>query len=138
MDNIIIINAVLEKQRQYHKNKYLFLADADKCFDKLRLKDCLLEMEEIGYNRNDIKMLYEINKNAEIITGTTVGQNESINIKEIVLFKEIGSIFGPIMCCATTSKVSNIGETVQYRYEKIDIGMSFYMDDIAAQEERQK
>ena len=36
------------------------------------------------------------------------------------------------MCCAATSRVNNIGETVQYSYGKVDIGMSVYMDDIAA------
>ena len=128
MDNIIIINAIKEKQRQSHKNTYLFFTDAEKCFDKLWLKDCLIDMEEIGYNRNDIKILYEMNKKAEIIVDTTVGQTESISIKEIV---KQGSIFGPIMCCATTSKVNNIGEIVQYSYGKVDIGMSVYMDDIA-------
>ena len=86
-------------------------------------------MEEIQYNRNDIKMLYEINKKAEIIVDTTVDQTESINIKEIV---KQGSIFGPIMCCATTTKINNIGETVQYSCRKSDIGMSVYMDGIAA------
>ena len=35
VDNIIIINAIIEKQRQSHKNTYLFFADAEKCFDKL-------------------------------------------------------------------------------------------------------
>ena len=48
MANIIIINAITEKQRQSHKNTYLFFADAEKCFNKLWLKDCLIEMEEIG------------------------------------------------------------------------------------------
>ena len=37
-------------------------------------------MEEIEYNRNDIKILYRINKKAEIIVDTTVEQTESINI----------------------------------------------------------
>ena len=36
------------------------------------------------------------------------------------------------MCCATASKVNNVGETVQYSCGKIDIGMSVYIDDIAA------
>ena len=36
------------------------------------------------------------------------------------------------MCCATMSKVNNIGETVQYSYRKIDIGISVYINDIAA------
>ena len=59
---------------------------------------------------------------AEIIVNTTVGQTESININEIV---KQGSIFGPIMCCAPTSKVNNIGQTVQYTYRKIYIECQF-------------
>ena len=98
------------------------MADAEKCFDKLWLKDCLIEMEEIEYNRNDIKMLYEMNKKTEIVIGTK-GQTESITIKEIV---KQGSVLRLIMCCATMSKVNNI-EEVQYSYGKIDIGMSVYM-----------
>ena len=84
MVNIIIINATIEKQRQSHKNTYLFFADAEKCFNKLWLKDCLIKLEEIGYNKNDITMIYKIIKKAKITVHTTVGQTESINIKEIV------------------------------------------------------
>ena len=47
MDNIII-NVIIEKQRQSHKNTYLFYADAEKCFEKLRLKDCLIEIKKTG------------------------------------------------------------------------------------------
>ena len=63
-------------------------------------------MEEIGYNRNDIKILYKMNKKAEIIVDTTVSQTESMNVKQIV---KQGTIFGPIMCCATTLRVNNRG-----------------------------
>ena len=41
-------------------------------------------MEESVYNRNDMKMLYEMNKKSEIIVAATVGQTERINIKQIV------------------------------------------------------
>ena len=34
-----------------------------------------------GYNRNDIKILYDMNKKAKIIVHTTVGHTESISIK---------------------------------------------------------
>ena len=35
------------------------------------------------------------------------------------------------MCCAETSTVNSIGEEVKYRYGKINIEMSVFMDDIA-------
>ena len=55
-----------------------------------------------------------------------MGQTESIIIKKIVKQR---SIFGPTICCETTSEVNSIGEAVCI-YRKIDIGMSVYISDI--------
>ena len=35
IDNLIIMNAITEKQRQDNKNTYILYADVEKCFDKL-------------------------------------------------------------------------------------------------------
>ena len=47
MDNLIIMNTIIENQRAQKLNTYIFFADAVKCFDKLWLKDCLLEMYKL-------------------------------------------------------------------------------------------
>ena len=73
IDNLIIINAIIEKQRQDNKNTYILHGDAEKCFDKIWLKYSLTEMQRIEYNKNDIKMLYEINKTTEIVVDSAVG-----------------------------------------------------------------
>ena len=56
------MNAIIEKPRQDNKNTYILDADAEKYFDKLWLKNNLIETERVVYNKNDIKMLYGINK----------------------------------------------------------------------------
>ena len=127
MDNLIITNTIIENQRAQKLNTYIFFADAVKCFDKLWLKECLLEMYKLGYDPNTFKILYEMNKETDIIIRTPVGNTNSIQIKEVV---KQGTIFGPIMCCAETSTVNRIGE-VKYSYGKINIGMPVFMDDIA-------
>ena len=109
IDNLIIMNAIIEKQRQDNKNTYILYADAEKCFDKLWLKDSLIEMERIGYNKSDIKMLCEINKTTEIVADTAIGNTESIEITEVV---KQGSIFGLTMRFATTAKVNDVGEKI--------------------------
>ena len=38
-----------------------------------------LPNNEIGYNKSDIKKLYEMNRTAEIIIDTTVGKTESFS-----------------------------------------------------------
>ena len=61
VDNLIILN-ITENQRQNKNKTFLFFADAKKCFDKLWLKDCLIEMYYLGYSSGTIRRLYEISK----------------------------------------------------------------------------
>ena len=84
IDNLIIMNAIIEKQRQDHKNPYKLFADASKYFDKLWLKGSLIEMERIRHNKGDTKMLYEINKFTEIAVDTATGNTEITKITEVV------------------------------------------------------
>ena len=128
VDNLIILNSIIENQRQNEDKTYLFFADAKKSFDKLWLKDCL-ETYYLGYSPGNIRSLYEINKTSNIVVDTPVGKTSSITIEEVV---KQGNIFGPIMCCASTSRVNVIQEAVKYRYGKVEIGMPVFMDDIAA------
>ena len=122
------MNAIIEKQSQDHKNIHRLYADAEKCFEKLCLKYSLIEMVRTGYNKNDRKMLCEINKITEIVVGNAIGNTQSIEIKEVV---KQGLIVVPTMSCATTAKVNNVGEKVDFKYGEIEIGMSIYMDDIS-------
>ena len=127
MDNLIM-NTIIENQRAQKLNTYIFFADAVKCFDKLWLKDCLLEMCNLRYDPNTLKIMYEMNKETDIIIRTPVQNTDNTQVKEVV---KQGTIFGPIICCAETSTVNSIGEEVKYRYGKINIGMPVFMDDIA-------
>ena len=126
MDDLIIINTIIENQRAQKLNTYVFFPDAVKCFDKLWLKDFLLEMCNLGYDPNTLKSLYEMNKEIYVIIRTPVGNIDKV--KEVV---KQGTIFGPIMCCAETSTVNSTGEQVKYRYGKINVGMPVFMDEIA-------
>ena len=128
IDNFIIMNTIIENQRAQKLNTYILFADAVKWFDKLWLKDCLLEMYNLGYDPNTLKILYEMNKETDIIIRTPVGDTDNIQVKEVV---KQGTKFGPIMCCVETSTVNSIGEEVKYSYGKTNIGMPVFIDDIA-------
>ena len=43
-------------------------------------------------------------------------------------------IFGRTWCCATTTKVNDVGEKVDCKYGEIEIGMPIHMDDISVAE----
>ena len=86
-------------------------------------------MYNLGYCPGTIRSLYEINKTSNIVVDIPVGKTSSITVGEVV---KQGTIFGPIMCCASTSRVNEIQEAVKYQYGKVEIGMPVFMDDIAA------
>ena len=62
MDNSIIMKTIIEDQRAQKQNTCMFFGDAVKCFDKLWLKDYLLEMYNLGCDPSTLKILYEMNK----------------------------------------------------------------------------
>ena len=78
MDSIIIMSAITKKRRTERLNRYLFFADAVKCFDKLRLKDCLIKLKTLGYKHNDLKILYEMNKRSKVTINTPFGETGNI------------------------------------------------------------
>ena len=129
MDNIITVSVIITKRRTERLNTYLFLADAVKCFDKLWLKDCFMELKTLGYKHNDPKILYEMNKRSIVTINIPFGETGNIEIEEIV---KQGTTYGSIMCCVATTRVTDIGEKVCYKYGDTEIGMPAFMDDISA------
>ena len=93
------------------------------------MQDCIIEIEELGYNKNDLEILYKLKEIAQVKINTPYGDTENIEIKEVV---KQGTTYEPIMCCASTAKVNEIGEKVIFKYGTIEIGMPVFIDDIAA------
>ena len=129
IDNTIIISAIIEKRGNERLNTNLFFADAVKCFDKLWLKDCLIELKTLGNKNNDLKILYEVNKRSIVNINNPIGETGNTEREEI--FKQ-GTIYGRVMCCAATSRVNDIGKKVCCKYGDTEIGMPVFMDDISA------
>ena len=69
-------------------------------------------MYYLGHSPGTIRSLYEINKTWNILVDTPVGKTSSTTVKEVL---KQGTIFGPIMCCASTSGVNAIQEAVKYQ-----------------------
>ena len=61
---------------------------------------------------------------------TPVGETERIEIEELV---KQGTIFGPLMCCVNSAKISNMKEkVVTHLIPELYIGALAYVDDIMA------
>ena len=103
VDNLIILNSIIENQWQYKNKIYFFFSDAKNFFDKLWLLDCLIEMYKLGYSPGTIRSLYEKNETSNIVVDTPVGKTSCTTVEEVV---KKGTIFGTILCCASTSRVN--------------------------------
>ena len=63
-DNWLAMLAILDSNRERRKKNYLVFADAAKCFDRLWLEDCLLDMVKDGMRERKANLLYEMKKNS--------------------------------------------------------------------------
>ena len=127
LDHVIILNAIIEKQRSEKKPTYIFSVDAEKCFDKLWLEDGLLELHKLGWSEKDVMVLFRLSHIANITVKTPVGDKEDFTFTNIV---KQGTTHGPIICCAETSQVNNSEEPVKYEVEQVEVGVPVFMDDI--------
>ena len=102
--------------------------DAEKCFDKLWLKDSILEMIQAGHDINDAIMIYRMNKEAEVVIDTPVGTTEEFLVEETV---RQGTIYGPPLCCISTDKINMMTNKPSYVYNAdLVIEALTYVDDI--------
>ena len=99
IDNMIMMRAVIDNNIRLNIKTYCYFADAYKCFDKLWLKDCLVELWRAGIREREVYMLYKMNKESHIVIETPVGITDSITVHEIV---KQGTIFGPKLCSVAT------------------------------------
>ena len=81
-DNQIMMNAVIDQNRRLKKKTYLYFADAYKCFDRLWLKDCLVELWKAGMREREIKIIYEMNRLANIEIKTPNGITKQRNFSK--------------------------------------------------------
>ena len=127
-DNQIMMNAVIDQNRRLKKKTYLYFADAYKCFDRLWLKDCLVELWKAGMREREIKIIYEMNRLANIEIKTPNGITKEILVNDIV---RQGTIFGPKLCCISTQNVNNLILPMKTVISpEIEVEAPVYVDDI--------
>ena len=73
--NIIMVSDIISQNKKDKVPTYLLFADAAKCFDELWLKDCIIELENLGFPPIDLEMVYQLNKEAVAQIKTPVGDN---------------------------------------------------------------
>ena len=127
-DHLFTLRALMEYYAYMNKDLYVFFGDLEKCFDKLWLKDCIIELWRSGMPPAEIYTIYLMNRSANAVIETPVGETRQINLKEIV---RQGTVFGPILCGIVTDKISRTsGQVVERIWKDLEIGTLTFVDDI--------
>ena len=71
---------VINNNRRLKKKTYLIFADAEKCFDKLWLEDCLINIQELG--TREIATVYKMNQMIKITIDTPVGRTQEFLVNK--------------------------------------------------------
>ena len=105
IDNIMTVNATVDYNMFIGSKTYLFFADAYKCFDKIGLKESIVDLSEI-LDKKEAKIIYEMNKIGKANINTPHGTVGPITLREKV---RQGTVFGPVLCSINTDKVNKVG-----------------------------
>ena len=127
VDNHIVLSEIIRKNRKMGRRTYIVYGDAVKCFDKLWLKDSLVELFNAGCSPQDIQMMHLLNENTEVTVVTPSGTTEKLKVGEIV---KQGTVLGPTLCCVVTDQVNGIGEEQTGCIGNQRIGILVFVDDV--------
>ena len=110
-DNTFIVNAVIDHYRYLNKTLYITAYDFEQAFDSLWLQDCILSLHALGVPEYILKLIYNLNREAEITVKTPYGLTSSAVIEDIV---QQGRVLAPDLCSASTAEYcgSNKGVAV--------------------------
>ena len=93
-----------------------------------KLKCCVVDMWKGGMREREAKILYELNKQADIIVKTPAGVTDEITVNDVA---KQGTEFGSKLCCSSTGSVNTIGKKPQTVISpNLSVGAQIFVDDI--------
>ena len=130
IDNVMVLLAIIERNKYLNKSTYLTFADAEKCFDKLWLEDGIKDLWNSGMKTRDCVAIKKMNQTAKAIVETPIGKTKEIELKNIV---RQGTVSGPPICGATMDCINKIGFNVVTHYgPELQIKILAFVDDLAS------
>ena len=126
-DNIMTLNAIIDYNNLINTEAFILFADAHKCFDKLRIKNCIIDLYKIT-GAKEAMDIYRMNEKGNAIVNTPIGNIGPIEVNGIV---RQGTIMGPKLCCINTNKINSIGrKCITTIGPNVKTETLIYVDDI--------
>ena len=126
-DNTLILSEIIRINKKLNRKTYIVYGDAVKCFDKLWLRDCLVEMYKGECLPQDIQMIYSMNRDTKIEIVTPSGTTKKIDVGEIV---KQGTVLGPTLCCIETDQINKVGEDQERMIGDEKVAILIFVDDV--------
>ena len=124
-----MINNTVAEFKYNKKDLYILFGDLEKCFDKLYLKDCIIELVEAGMPLEEAMYVYDMNRQITAVVDTPHGRTDEFEIEEAV---RQGTVFGSTMCGVSTNRINKMGRPDPLiLYDSIEIECPIFIDDIS-------
>ena len=91
----------MDHAKYMKKALFITVYDFTQCFDGMWLEDSILSLIKIGVGGKRIALIKELNKTADIVVKTPVGNTEEFTVNNIV---KQGTVLGPLLCSASTAE----------------------------------
>lgn len=127
VDHIMTLNAIIDYNKYLNSETYILFADAYKCFDRLNLKNCIIDLYKAVGAKTAME-IYRLNQHGKAIIQAPGGKIGPVKADNLV---RQGTIWGPTLCSSSVDKVNKIGrKCITIIGNNIKIEMLAYVDDI--------
>jgi hypothetical protein len=130
-DNLFVINAITNENKQTGEPVDIDVYDVKKCFDSLWLAECINDLYDAGFKSDKLPLLYISNRNANIAIKTSNGTTERFNISDRVMQ---GGVWGGLKCTTTMDQLCKKiykDDKLQYQYRgSVSVPPLEMVDDI--------
>ena len=124
--NLFLLRSAIDHSKYLNKCLYITTYDFRQAFDSLWLQDSILVLRKLGIQDHFLKLVYEMNRKAQVQVKTPYGLTPPIEVNDIV---KQGGILGSPMCSATTAEYCGINKGVTMG--EATIASLAFVDDIA-------
>ena len=94
-DHLFLLRSAIDHSRYMNNCLYITTYDFRQAFDSLWLQDSILVLKKLGVPNDTLKLIYEMNKKANVQVKTPHGLTEPVEVNDIV---KQGGILGSPMC----------------------------------------
>ena len=127
IDRIMTLNETIGYNKYINMETFVIFADAYKCFDKLNLKNCIIDLYKM-VGAKEAMDIYRLDRIGNATISIPIGNVGPVKANEIV---RLGTIISPKLCCINTDKINNIGrKCITNIGPNIRVEMLTYVDDI--------